>query len=150
MNIFRADARHLDPISELFDQYRQFYRKAPDHAGCRAFIGDRIANGESVIFAARQPDGRIVGFTQLYHSFCSVEMTPLIYLYDLFVAADARGQGVATALMEAARQHGIESGAERLQLETAVDNEVAQSLYETLGWKRDELFHVYHLELDAP
>ena len=35
------------------------------------------------------------------------------------------------------------NGAARLQLETARTNVVGQSLYESCGWKRDELFYVY-------
>lgn len=149
MRVFRAESQHLDDISELFDQYRQFYRQAPDPGGCREFINARMENDESVIFAAVHDDGRIIGFTQLYHSFCSVDMVKLIYLYDLYVAPHERRQGAAQALMEAARQYGIEQGAGRLQLETATDNRPAQSLYEALGWKRDTEFYTYHLPLKA-
>ncbi|NIQ93115.1 MAG: GNAT family N-acetyltransferase, partial [Desulfuromonadales bacterium] len=56
-------------------------------------------------------------------------------------------RGVARALMDAARQHALDRGAGRLQLETAVDNEPAQTLYESLGWKRDDVFYTYQLDL---
>ncbi len=147
MNIFRADSRHLDELADLFDQYRQFYEQPPDLEACRRFIGDRMANNESVVFAATVDDGPLVGFTQLYHSFCSVDLIELIYLYDLYVAPAARRRGVARALMDAARQHALDRGAGRLQLETAVDNEPAQTLYESLGWKRDDVFYTYQLDL---
>lgn len=150
MNVFRADTRHVDEVSRLFDLYRQFYEKSPNPEGCRRFIEARLENDESVIFAAASADGSMLGFTQLYHSFCSVEMYELIYLYDLFVLPEARGRGVARALMEAARKHGVDRGAGRLQLETATDNHTAQRLYEGLGWKRDEMFYTYQLELAPP
>ena len=38
-------------------------------------------------------------------------------------------------------------GAARLQLQTAVTNRVGQSLYESCGWKRDDLFYVYEKSL---
>lgn len=147
MDVFRADSSSLEELAVLFDQYRQFYKKPADLAGCRKFLAERLENGESVVFAARTDGGPITGFTQLYCSFCSVEMGELIYLYDLFVAPEARRQGVARALMDAARQYGLDRGADRLQLETAVDNSRAQSLYESLGWKRDNEFYTYLLEL---
>ena len=100
-----------------------------------------------MIFAAQTDDGDIVGFTQLYRSFCSVEMKELIYLYDLFVAPRARRQGVARALMDAARQYAHDRGAGRLQLETAISNRPGQALYEDLGWERDQEFYTYHLAL---
>jgi len=147
MGVFRADISNLEELAVLFDQYRQFYGKGPDLDGCRTFMGKRMANDESVVFAAAANGGSIVGFTQLYCSFCSVEMKELIYLYDLFVAPERRRQGVARALMDAARQFGIDRGAGEMKLETAIDNTPAQSLYESMGWKRDGQFHTYLMEL---
>jgi ribosomal protein S18 acetylase RimI-like enzyme len=147
MKIFRATIGQLDVLAGLFDQYRCFYEQASDLEACRKFIGDRLRNNESVIFAAQADNGDIVGFTQLYRSFCSVEMKELIYLYDLFVAPQARRQGVARALMDAARQYAVNRGAGRLQLETAITNHPGQALYEDLGWERDEEFYTYHLAL---
>jgi len=149
MNVFRADSRHLDQLAILFDQYRQFYEQAVDPEACRRFLGARLANNESAVFAAESGDDRILGFTQLYHSFCSVDMVELIYLYDLYVLPDARRRGVARALMDAARQYAVNRGAGRLQLETAFDNKPAQALYESLGWKRDDRFYTYHLNLKS-
>ena len=147
MNVFRADSSRLEELAMLFDQYRQFYEKPADLDGCREFMGARLANDESVILAATVESGKMAGFTQLYPPFCSVEMEQLIYLYDLFVATEFRRRGVARALLEAAARYGRERGAGRLQLETAFDNTAAQALYESLGWKRDEVFYTYALEL---
>lgn len=147
MEIFRATPEHLDQLAGLFDQYRVFYQEAPDYEACRNFMAERLDRDESVIFAARSEAGDLVGFTQLYHSFCSVELMPLVYLYDLFVDPAARRGGVARALMEAARQYAQAHGAGRLQLETAIDNTEAQALYEDLGWKKDTEFFTYHLAL---
>ncbi len=147
MKILRATLEHLDEVADLFDRYRQFYEQPADAERCRAFIEARMKNLESVIFAAQAADGRLVGFTQLYHSFCSVEMAELVYLYDLYVLPAARRQGVAEALMTAAREHAARRGAGRLQLETAIDNRAGQALYEKLGWERDRDFLTYHLPL---
>ena len=147
MNIFRATIDHLDQLAGLYDQYRRFYEQKPDLEACRNFLFERIRNNESVIFVAQQGHGEAVGFTQLYSSYCSVEMEKLIYLYDLFVAPQARRQGVARALMDAARQYAVSCGAGRLQLETAVTNHPGRKLYESLGWERDDEFYTYHLAL---
>jgi ribosomal protein S18 acetylase RimI-like enzyme len=147
MNVYRAGIQHLDQLAPLFDQYRQFYEQAPNPEGCRRFLSRRLENDESVIFAARSTDGETIGFTQLYRSFCSVEMKELIYLYDLYVQPSARRQGAARKLMEAARRYATDHGAARLQLETATGNLPGQALYESLGWKRDGEFFTYHLDL---
>ncbi len=149
MNIFRAHLEHLDELAGLFDQYRQFYEQIPDPDACRAFMAARLENDESVIFAAQVNDGPIVGFTQMYRSFCSVELKELIYLYDLFVDSSVRRQGVARALMEAARQYASSRGTDRLTLETAITNRQAQALYEDLGYEKDEEFFSYHLAIEG-
>ena len=146
MNIFRGNIEHLDDLADLFDQYRQFYEQPPNFEACRAFMAERIKNNESVIFAAQSDDGTLIGFTQLYRSFCSVELKEIFYLYDLFVDPSARRVGAARALMEAARQYASARGADRLTLETAITNRAAQALYEDLGYERSEEFYTYSLE----
>ena len=68
-------------------------------------------------------------------------------LNDLFVAPDARGKGIADALLQAAQQWGAETNSRWLMLQTARDNFPAQKVYERNGWKRDEAFYVYNYTL---
>lgn len=93
------------------------------------------------------PGAACLGFVQLYPSFSSVSMKRLWVLNDLFVVPGARRRGAAEALMARARRLALETGAEGLVLETAVDNKKAQRLYEKLGWKRDREFYRYNLDL---
>lgn len=138
-----AQARDLDAVAELFDAYRQFYQMPPDLPLARRYLGERFQRGESVIFVAEDAKGEIIGFTQLYPAFCSVVADRTFVLYDLFVTPAARGIGAGRALMEAAEAYGRAHGAARLELQTAKTNLVGQSLYESCGWKRDELFFAY-------
>jgi ribosomal protein S18 acetylase RimI-like enzyme len=138
-----AEARDLDAVAELFDAYRQFYEMPPDLALARRYLDERFTRCESVIFVAEDAQGALVGFTQLYPAFCSVAADRTFVLYDLFVTPAARGTGAGRALMEAAEAHARASGAARLELQTAKTNKIGQSLYESCGWKRDELFYVY-------
>jgi RimJ/RimL family protein N-acetyltransferase len=48
--------------------------------------------------------------------------------------------------MERARAFATETGAFRLELQTARNNKPAQALYESLGWVRDEQYFVYTLK----
>jgi ribosomal protein S18 acetylase RimI-like enzyme len=61
-------------------------------------------------------------------------------LYDLFVDPAQRRRGAAKALLQAAAEHASRAGALRMDLATAKTNTAAQSLYESLGWVRDEVF----------
>ncbi len=145
-----AEARDLDAVAALFDAYRQFYEMPADLELARKYLDARFHRNESVILVAEDAGGALVGFTQLYPAFCSVAADRTFVLYDLFVTPAARGTGAGRALMEAAEAHARGAGAARLELQTAKTNVVGQSLYESCGWKRDEVFFVYAKGLKAP
>jgi ribosomal protein S18 acetylase RimI-like enzyme len=138
----------LDALAPLFDAYRRFYEQPGDVALASAFLHARMERGESVILVAvAEAEGQLLGFCQMYPTWCSVAAARIFVLYDLFVDADARRSGVARALMGAAQAFGREAGAVRLDLTTAHANTRAQALYEALGWQRDETYRTYSLAL---
>ena len=138
----QASRDDVEAIAHLFDAYRQFYAQPPSIDVARGFIGDRLANNQSVIFVA-EDSGRMIGFCQLYPSFCSVQAAPIYTLYDLFVQESARKSGAGRQLITAAEAHARSTGAVRLDLTTAKDNLRAQSVYEALDWVRDDVFYTY-------
>ena len=142
VRIIEAGPTHVGHIVPLFLDYLEFYRQPAQQDKAQAFLRERLERSESKIFLARVDD-ELVGFVQLYPTFASLAMKRSWVLYDLFVTSAARKHGVAKALMERARQLAIETGADGLVLETAVDNLPAQRLYEQLGWKRDDGFYRY-------
>lgn len=89
-----------------------------------------------------------LGFTQLYPSFSSVSVAPIVILNDLFVSPAGRCRGVARALLRRAEEHAHETGAVRLALTTARDNVRAQRVYEANGWERDEVFFAYNRKVE--
>ncbi|OOG52613.1 GNAT family N-acetyltransferase [Rhodanobacter sp. B05] len=137
----------LDVLVPLFDGYRQFYRQATDPTRARNFLSERLSRHESEILLALDDSGTGLGFTQLYPLFSSVRAVRTFLLNDLFVVASARRQGVARALLLAAADHARGLGAASLSLSTALDNLPAQTLYESLGWRRDQGFCEYGLVL---
>ena len=139
----RATICDLDAVAPLFDAYRQFYQQAPDLPCARRFMRERIERNESVVFVAETNAGKIVGFCQLYPTFCSVRAAHSYVLYDLFVSPEARGTGAGRSLMLVAEAHAGKTGVARMELSTARTNTIARSLYESLGWVRDEAFFVY-------
>jgi GNAT superfamily N-acetyltransferase len=139
VHIRRAEATDADVAlaAPLFDAYRRFYDRPSDLALAREFLADRLWAEDSVVFLAFEAVGaaEAVGFAQLYPSWSSVAARPIWILNDLFVAPAARGRGVGHALLERCRQLAVETGAQRLMLETLAGNTGAQRLYESLGWR---------------
>lgn len=148
ITIRQATLSDLDALAPLFDSYRQFYECASDVQAARDFLSARFKHDESVLFIALEGNTP-VGFTQLYPSFSSVSLARIFVLNDLFVHARARKKGVAKRLMSAAVEFARAAGAVRVSLSTATTNAAAQALYQTAGWKRDEIFCVYHFVIPA-
>lgn len=146
MEVFQARLEHLEAVSQLFDQYRVFYKSSSDLETAKNFLQDRFHKGDSIIFVASN-NGHIVGFTQLYPSFSSVSMKRVWILNDLFVEQACRKQGVAKLLLSTAEDFARQTGAIRISLATQASNIAAQSLYESLGYRKEEEFHYYSLKL---
>lgn len=145
----RAQENDLAQLAQLFDAYRQFYAQAPDIGVASKFISARLNQQDSVIFVAVGADNNLIGFCQLYPSFCSVIAARIAVLYDLFVEANSRKTGAGKALMLAAKAHAEENGFARLDLTTAKTNLNAQKLYEALGWVKDDVFLTYNLTISS-
>ncbi len=130
----------------MFDSYRQFCRKNADVDLAHAFLRERLQRQESLILVAGL-SRQLVGFTQLFPSFSSADAGRTFILGDLFVAPEARREGVATALVAEAMKVARAHGAVSLSLSTARANVQAQTLYESLGWKQDDFFYHYNFAL---
>jgi len=146
ITVRQAGLTDLAAIALLFDDYRQFYGRPSDIFAAREFLRARFSHGESVLFIALN-DNAPVGFAQLYPSFSSISLAPILVLNDLFVQETARRKGVASRLLSAAVDYAESLGAARVSLSTATTNETAQALYHSAGWKRDEQFFVYHFAI---
>ena len=144
--IRRALADDIDGIAPLFNAYRQFYRWPSDLGLCQLYLRERYERKESVLFVAEM-DATLLGFVQLYPGFASLAAARPWTLYDLFVAPECRGLGVADGLMATAEAFARADGAVYLLLETAKDNIGAQKLYERRGYQRDTEFFSYCLDL---
>lgn len=144
-----ATLNDIDVIAQLFDAYRQFYEQAPDLSLARTFIRDRLENKESVVLLATNETQEVIGFCQLYPTFCSVEAKPIYSLYDLFVVPAARRSGAGRLLLQAAERLSAENGKVRMDLTTAKTNIPAQAVYESLGWVRDDVFYAYSKQVEA-
>ncbi|WP_233164770.1 GNAT family N-acetyltransferase [Pedobacter sp. ASV28] len=149
IKIKRIDRNEANLVVGLFNQYRIFYGKFSDLGMAKAFIDARLENNESVIFVALD-ENQSVGFTQLYPKYSSVGLVKNWILNDLFVNPEYRKQGIGETLIKTAMNFAKEQGAAYVQLETAVDNFTAQSLYEQIGFVKqgpNEEFLLYKIEI---
>lgn len=88
-------------------------------------FGDRIRAALPAVRVAG-PRGAPVGFCMIKHD----------ELFQLFVAAEARGSGVAAALVADAEARLSGNGIDTAWLACAIGNERAARFYEKCGWRR--------------
>ena len=146
--IAKAEEKDLEELGRLFNLYRIFYEEEDDLEKASRYISERFNRRDSEIFVAQEGNTELVGFVQLYPSFCSVSAVPILILYDLYVDHSHRGKGIGRLLMNAARDFAKDNDFRRLELSTAKDNHIGQSLYESLGYELDEEFLHYSLDVD--
>ena len=139
--IRKATIEDVAIVAKMFDAYRMFYQQPSDIKGATEFITERLQKNESVVLIALIND-HAMGFTQLFPIFTSVGMQRTWLLNDLYIEPAARGKGVATALLEAAKEHGRSTNSKWLMLQTGATNVAAQALYEKNGWRKEkDLFY---------
>lgn len=141
-----AAEQEIDDLLPLMRAYCDFYESSPADAGliemARTLINDPA---QGAIFIAREK-GVAVGFATVDWKWSSLRGARIGYLEDLFVAPEARGRGIADALIQACAGRCRELGMPAMEWLTAPDNERAQNVYDRTG-ATSETFVEYDLEL---
>tara|TARA_Y100000741_G_scaffold296041_1_gene236714 strand:- start:686 stop:1135 length:450 start_codon:yes stop_codon:yes gene_type:complete len=145
--IIEAGENNIKQIGELFDLYRQFYKYDSDISKSTNYIQERVIKKESKIFVAIDKDNKALGFVQLYETFGSLDLGKIVILYDLYVKEEYRKNNIGRELMLASHNYAKKINVKRIQLSTAIDNSIGQSLYESLGYIKDKDFYTYDLEI---
>ncbi|QLE85288.1 MULTISPECIES: GNAT family N-acetyltransferase [Shewanella] len=147
--IHRATIADHQEVSQLFNDYRQFYQQVDDIEVATEFITRRLADDSGIIFIARGKTGEAQGFVQLYWSFSSVSVSRSLILNDLFVSENARQQGIGKQLMAAAIEFAQTQQVSSLSLQTHQHNHTAQALYQQLGFVKEQSFFTYVLDIQS-
>ena len=145
LNIRKATIDDIEAIAKMFDAYRMFYQRPSDMEGATNFISERLLKNESVILIAFL-ENKAIGFAQLYPIFTSIGMQRTWLLNDLYIESSARGKGVASAMLNAAKDFGRSTNSKWLMLQTSTTNAAAQALYEKNGWRKEnDIFYSFNL-----
>lgn len=148
MRIVQAGIERLDEITPLFIKYREFYGQLPKPEASRRFLEDRLKNEQAIILLAEdETSGKVLGFCQFIPSFSALTLTPSWVLKGIYVIEEARRQLVGDNLINHAKDMARAAGIKRMTVMTGETNEVAQSLYRSLGFTDDVDFRYFALKL---
>jgi GNAT superfamily N-acetyltransferase len=128
---------------ELARGYKAFYE---DPVGDEVYeaVWQRLMSDEPVHGLGCRSGGALVGITHyLFHAHTWHGTT--CYLQDLFTVPEARGQGVAPALIDAVGDAARGRGAAALYWLTKYDNEAARRLYDKVARNKGFIRYDYPL-----
>jgi GNAT superfamily N-acetyltransferase len=135
ISIGRLAAGDRAAWEELFAGYHAFYGRPhwPQENYDEAWR--RFEQDEQIHARGARVDGRIVGIVHfLVHA--STTSADVCYLQDLFTAPEARGKGVARALIAEVERWAREQGCARVYWLTQSSNETARRLYDQVAVNR--------------
>ncbi|WP_019786376.1 GNAT family N-acetyltransferase [Streptococcus sobrinus] len=137
MIIRRIREKDLWKVTSLFNDYRQISGQKATSQEAYNFLKERFDKQESLVFVAEKA-GKILVFTQVYPIFSSIQMKKAYLLNDLYVIKEARGLGIGSSLVKEVFATVKTQKAAFVLLETAVGNQAAQSVYQSLGMHRED------------
>jgi GNAT superfamily N-acetyltransferase len=130
-----ATEADLDTIVELIHALAEYEREPEavrlDPEEMRRHLFGPRPYAEVIL--AETGDGASAGFALFFHNFSTWEGKPGIYLEDLFVRPEFRGQGYGKALLAELARLAVERGCARLEWAVLDWNEPSIQFYRALG-----------------
>lgn len=121
----------------LWHGYNAFYgREGPTalDPAITATTWERFFNEREPVHAlVAEQGGQLLGLVHYLYHRSTTSIAPVCYLQDLFTAAEARGRGVARALIEGVCDRARQAGAPRVYWQTHETNATARRLYDQVA-----------------
>ena len=137
MNIAIEPPRHPE-IEELLRLGDEFTFALYPAESCYLLDVSELERPGVTVFVGRDSSGRALGMAALVEKAdCTAEVK------RMFVHEDARGRGLASALMDTLEAAAADSGVHTIQLETGPLQHAAIALYEKRGFTRIPNFGPY-------
>ena len=112
----------------LWEGYNAFYRRTVPADVTRMTWSRFFDAYEPMHAVVAERDGRLLGLVHYLFHRNTAMIAPTCYLQDLFTAAEARGQGIGRALIEAVCERATASGSLRVYWMTQESNATARKL----------------------
>lgn len=127
----------FDQWLELWDGYNAFYGRAGPTALPRDITDTTWVRffdpAEPMHALVAESGGALIGLAHYLYHRSTTAIPPICYLQDLFTAPEARGRGVATALIDRVAEDARRAGSPRVYWQTHETNAVARKLYDEIA-----------------
>jgi ribosomal protein S18 acetylase RimI-like enzyme len=136
VRVWRAAPEEAPHVAELLAGFRDHMGGShPPDGAIRAGVERLIARNDTEYLLAAVGDGPAQGVAQVRYRWGIWWDAEDCWLEDLFVAAEARGNGLGRALVETMLERAAARGCRRAELDVNTENPAALALYRSLGFE---------------
>ena len=142
--------RDVDEVLELIHHLAEYERSASSVLTDRELLETALFCDSPRVFGhVAERDGRLVGMAIWFVTFSTWTGHHGIYLEDLYVRPEARGQGIGTSLLAELAALARRERYTRIEWSVLDWNEPALAFYRSIGAQPKDQWTVYRIDGDA-
>jgi GNAT superfamily N-acetyltransferase len=129
-----TDATEIGQMAEQLAAYLRSLGDPTDFQfNAETYLRDGFGPNPAFAGLVAEADGQVIGYLLYHFGYDTDFAIRILYVVDLYVREDARGQGAGTALMREAARICREAGGHALTWAVHAANRLAARFYEHLG-----------------
>jgi GNAT superfamily N-acetyltransferase len=137
-------------LLELIDGLADYEKLArPDSAARQRLTEDALSQPPRFRTLLAEVDGSVVGYAIYFFTYSTFRARPTLYLEDVFVLPELRGQGAGVALFRACARAAVDNSCARMEWQVLAWNEPSIAFYERLGARHQSDWLPFRLDDDA-
>jgi len=105
----------------------------PNTEACERLARDALTEPPLFHVLLAELDGRVVGYGLYFFTYSTFLARPTLYVEDVFVLPEARGNGVGRTIMKALAREAARNECGRMEWQVLHWNTTAMAFYERLG-----------------
>jgi ribosomal protein S18 acetylase RimI-like enzyme len=147
LSITSAAPTDVPTIVQLIHELADYEKLLHEVVATEARVAEALfgARPEAECLVARL-GSRTVGFALFFHNFSTFLARPGLYLEDLYVRPEARGQGVGEALLRHLARLAVERKCGRMEWSVLNWNKRAIEFYERMGARGIKEWMIYRVD----
>lgn len=146
----KLQAADVPRLLELIDGLADYEHLARPDAAARARLSaDATADPPRFWTLLAEVDRQIVGYAIYFFTYSTFRARPTLYLEDVFVLPDHRGQGAGVALFRACAREAVTQGCARMEWQVLTWNTPSIAFYERLGARHQADWLPFRLDDEA-
>ena len=136
MKIRPLSAEDIPAFIGLVDALADYEKlPAPDPSARERLARDAMADPPRFRVLVAEQDGKVIGCGSYFFTYSTFFARPTLWVEDLFVLPEARGNGAGRALMQALAREAVSNECGRMEWNVLDWNAPAIALYEGIGGK---------------